>query len=651
VARNGRATVFPQAIALGATFDEDLLFRVADAISDEARAKFNAAISIENRGQYAGLTFWSPNVNIFRDPRWGRGQETYGEDPFLSGKLGAAFVRGIQGNDTSYLKAAACAKHYVVHSGPEGLRHEFDAVPPIKDFYETYLPAFEELVVNSKVEGVMGAYNRTFGEPCCGSPFLLKDILREKWGFTGYIVSDCGAIYDFHQYHKVTNNEVESAALAVNSGVNLNCGNVYSSLKDAVDQGLVSEATIDESLSTLLRTKFKLGLFDPPERNQYNSISTRVINSSKHRRLAREAAQKCIVLLKNDFNTLPIKKDLKFVYVVGPHATNADILLGNYYGVSSNLNSVLEGITAKVSPGTTVQYNHGQLFDRENLNPIDWSTGAAANADVVIAVMGINGLLEGEEGESIASPHKGDRFDIKLPPNQINYLKKLRSKSDKPIVLIVTGGSPIDLTDIEDYVDAILFVWYPGEEGGNAVADIIFGDVSPSGRLPITFPKSLDDLPPYDDYSMIGRTYKYMEKEPLYPFGYGLSYTNFLYEGITLSKNKISKSDSLLVLATIKNTGEVTGSEVVQIYLTDMEASARTPLYSLKGIKRVEIRPGEKKEVSFKIRIEDLTLINEEGEKVIEEGQFKITIGGSSPGKTSLKLGAPEPVEAFFELR
>lgn len=651
VARSGRATVFPQAIGLGATFDQDLLFRVATAISDEGRAKFNEAISIDNRGQYAGLTYWSPNVNIYRDPRWGRGQETYGEDPFLSGKLGSAFVKGIQGDNPNYLKAAACAKHYVVHSGPEGLRHEFNAVPPIKDFYETYMPAFETLIKEANVEGVMGAYNRTFGEPCCGSPFLLKEILREKWGFEGYITSDCWALQDFHQFHKVTNNETESAALAINSGINLNCGNVFPFLNDAVEQGLVTEQTIDEALSTLLRTKFKLGLFDPPERNPYNSIPSSVINSEEHRRLAREAAQKSIVLLKNDFNTLPIKKDLKFVYVVGPNATNENILLGNYYGVSPNLNSILAGITGKVHPGTTVQYNHGQLFDRENVNPIDWSTGAAAKADAVIAVMGISGLIEGEEGEAIASPYKGDRFDIKLPQSQIDYLKKLRSVGDKPIILVVTGGSPIDLTDVQDYADAILFVWYPGEEGGNAVADIIFGDVSPSGRLPITFPKSLDDLPPYEDYSMDGRTYKYMEKEPLYPFGFGLSYTDFSYENITLSKEEIEKGDSLLVLATIKNNGDVAGSEVVQFYLTDIEASARTPLYSLKGFKRVYIEPGKKKEVSFKIRTEDLALINEKGESIIESGQFKITIGGSSPGKVSLQLGASKPIETVFTLK
>ncbi len=467
----------------------------------------------------------------------------------------------------------------------------------------------------------------------------------------------CLGEYRFLRLWNETNNWMAASghppkyALAINSGINLNCGDVFPFLNDAVKQGLVTEKTIDESLSQLLKTKFRLGMFDPPEKNPFNAISSEVINADAHQQMAREAAQKSIVLLKNDNQTLPIKKDRKYIYIVGPTAANEDVLLGNYYGTSANMNSILAGITGKVHPGTSIQYKHGTLLDRENKNPIDWTTGEAHDADVIIAAMGISGLLEGEEGDAIASEYKGDRFDIRLPQNQINYLKKLRSQGDKPIVLVVTGGSPIDLSDVEAYVDAILFVWYPGEEGGNAIADIIFGDVSPSGRLPITFPKKLDDLPPYEDYSMVGRTYKYMEKEPLYPFGFGLSYTNFSYENITLSDDVIGEGDSLIVRATIKNNGAIAAGEVVQMYLTDLEASARTPFYDLKGIQRVTIEAGEEKEVSFQLNTGDLALITEEGNSIIEKGQFKITIGGSSPGKTSLELGAAKPVEMVFELR
>jgi beta-glucosidase len=649
VARNGRATVFPQAIALGATFDDDLLLEVATAISDEARAKFNESVSIGNRGRYAGLTFWSPNVNIYRDPRWGRGQETYGEDPYLTSRLGVAFVKGLQGDHPRYLKAAACAKHYVVHSGPEALRHEFNAVPPEKDFVETYLPAFKALVQEADVEAVMGAYNRTFGEPCCGSPYLLQDILREQWGFKGHILSDCWALRDFHEAHFVTEGPVESAALAINSGINLNCGDIFPYLTDAVEQGLVSEATIDQRLKTLLRTRFKLGLFDPPDMNPYNDVDSDVINKEEHRRLAKEAAEKSIVMLKND-NVLPIKTDLKYIYIVGHHASSNEILLGNYFGVSANLNSMLEGITGKVHPGTSIQYKHATLLDRENPNPIDWSTGEAHEADVIFAIMGISGLIEGEEGEAIASEHKGDRPDIRLPEAQVNYIKKLRSQGDKPIILVLTGGSPIDISEIEDDVDAIIFTWYPGEEGGTAFADIVFGDVNPSGRLPITFPKNVETLPPYEDYSMVGRTYKYMEEEPLYPFGYGLSYTIFEYDKLKLGAATITEGDSLTVSVEVKNAGETAGEEVVQMYLTDLEASSRTPYYSLRGFERVYLEPGETKLVEFSIKPEYLLHVTENGEEIVEPGKFRVTIGGSAPLDRSTELGISEPVWEEFIL-
>ena len=390
IARNGRATVFPQAIGMAATFDEKLIQRVGNAISDEARAKYNEAIKIDNRSRYAGLTFWSPNVNIFRDPRWGRGQETYGEDPYLTSRIGVSFVKGLQGDNPKYMKAAACAKHYAVHSGPEESRHEFNAVVSKKDLFETYLPAFKALVQEANVEGVMGAYNRTLGEPCTGSPYLLQDILRKSWGFKGYVVSDCGAIQDFHQFHKVTKTAEESAALALKSGTNINCGNVYKVLKSALNQGLITEELIDIRLKEGLQTRFKLGMFDPIGLNPYDAIKADVIDSKEHRQIALEVAQKSIVLLKNKNNVLPLKKEVKTLYIVGPNASSEEVLLGNYYGVTGSTQTILDGIVSKVSPGTSINYKSGVLPFTDNINPIDWSTGEAKASDVCIAVMGIS---------------------------------------------------------------------------------------------------------------------------------------------------------------------------------------------------------------------------------------------------------------------
>jgi len=643
VARNGRATVFPQAIAFGATFDEDLILNVGNAISDEARAKYNEAIKIGNRGRYAGLTFWSPNVNIFRDPRWGRGQETYGEDPYLTGRIGVSFVKGLQGDDPKYMKVAACAKHYAVHSGPEELRHEFDAVVNKKDLYETYLPAFKMLVQEANVEGVMGAYNRTLGEPCCGSPYLLQDILRRDWGFKGYIVSDCWAINDFHMYHKVTKNAEESTALALKSGTNVNCGNTFRNLTKTLKQGLITEQLIDQRLKENLLTRFKLGLFDLPGNNPYDHIKADVIDSEKHRQIAKEVAQKSIVLLKNKNNILPLKKDIRTAYIVGPNASNEEVLLGNYYGVTSNTQTILDGIVGKVSPGTSINYKSGVLPFRENVNPIDWSTGEAKKADVCIAVMGISGLFEGEEGEAIASSEKGDKTNLKLPQNQIDYIKKLKKDSKNPLVLILTGGSPIAIPEIHELADAILFVWYPGEEGGNAVADILFGDVAPSGRLPITFPKSVSQLPPYEDYNMKGRTYKYMTQEPLYPFGFGLSYTTFEYNNLTISND-------LVVTADISNTGNSAAEEVVQLYISSPLAGKEDPIYDLKSFKRLKIEPGATKKVSFTLDKTSFHQFDKEGNQVLRQGNYTIHLGGSLPSQRSLDLGASSVVKKEISL-
>ena len=649
VGRSGVATVFPQAIGMGATFDENLILRISSAISDEARAMYNAATSQGYYQHYGGLTFWTPNINIFRDPRWGRGQETYGEDPVLTSRMGVAFVKGLQGDNPKYLKAAACAKHFAVHSGPEKLRHEFNAVVNPKDLNETYLPAFKKLV-DAGVEAVMCAYNSTNNQPCCGSNFLVDTILRKEWGFKGHVVSDCGAIYDFYKGHKVVNSEAEAAAKALKTGVNLNCGNAYHALDDALKQGLVTEADIDSALSVLLKTRFKLGLFDPKDANPYNSIPTSVINSNENRKIAREAAVKSMVLLKNN-GVLPLKDNLSKYYICGPNAADVNVLLGNYFGVSTSLTTFLEGLAAAIKPGSQLEYRMGCLLDRDNANPIDWTTGTSRSADATIVVLGISTLLEGEEGESIASPYFGDRLDYNLPQNQINFLKKLRKNNKKPIIAIITGGSPMNLSEVQELADAVLLAWYPGEEGGNAAADIIFGKVSPSGRLPITFPMSFDQLPPYEDYSMKGRTYRYIEATPLYPFGYGLSYGKFEYSKITLSARKINRNQMVTVSVTVSNIGKIEAEEVAQLYITNLNAKVEVPLYSLKDFKRVKLAAGESKVLQFTVTPEMMSYIDNNGKSILAPGEIKLIIGGSSPHKRSEELGIAKPQETILTIK
>ncbi len=650
VARNGRATVFPQAIGLAATWDVELIENIGTAIGIEGRAKYNLCSAEGYRDIYQGLTFWSPNVNIFRDPRWGRGHETYGEDPYLTSRIGVSFVKGLQGDHPEYLQAAGCAKHYVVHSGPEGLRHEFDAVVSQKDLWETYMPAFEALVTEAKVEGVMGAYNRTNGDPCCAHPYLMEEVLRDKWQFDGYFTSDCWAIRDFFDGHNVVETPPQAAALALKTGCNLNCGDTYPYIVEAVNQGLCDEDDIDKNFKELIETRFRLGLFDPPERVPFNNIGPDVIACDEHVQLSRKAAQKSVVLLKNDNKTLPVPKKMKKVYVTGPLATHMQGLLANYYGLNEAMVTIMEGVVGKVDPATSVMYRQGALLDRPNVNPIDWFSGEAENADVTIACLGISQLIEGEEGESIASRYKGDREDIKLPRNQIDFLKTIRAKAKK-LVVVMTGGSPIACPEVYDMADAFLFVWYPGQEGGNAVADLIFGDAVPSGRLPLTFPYSIDDLPPYEDYDMAGRTYRYMEKEPLFPFGFGLSYTTFDYQNIELSDDRVKKDETVTAKVTLKNTGSVQAEEVMQVYVTDKEASVVMPLYSLKSFKRVALWPGETKTVEFEITPDMLELVNEDGERVLEKGEFDIIVGGACPNKRARELGAAKPVMASLTVR
>ncbi|MDR0502241.1 MAG: glycoside hydrolase family 3 C-terminal domain-containing protein [Treponema sp.] len=649
VARAGVATVFPQAIALAAAFDDTLVEEIATAISDEARAKHNEAVKQGNRGQYWGLTFWTPNINIFRDPRWGRGQETYGEDPYLTSRIGTALVCGLQGDDPENLKLAACAKHYAVHSGPEKDRHTFNAVVTQKDLFETYLPAFRALV-EAGVESVMGAYNRTLNEACCASNLLLKDILRGRWGFKGHVVSDCWAIRDFHEYHKITKTPEESAALALNAGCDLNCGCTYPMLTVSFKQGLVTEEAINTALTRLLRTRFKLGMFDPPESGKYGKLGREVINCEKHRKLALKAAHESIVLLKNDNNLLPLDSSPKKIAVIGPAAANAHALFGNYYGVSSRFITILEGLAEKISDkfGISLDYRQGCLMYSENSKSLV-HYGEANIADVVIAVMGLDGAIEGEEGDAIASDSNGDRETIELPSWQLKFLRKVR-EAGKKIILVLTGGSPIAFP--EELVDAVVFAWYSGESGGKAVADILFGDVVPSGKLPITFPASTEQLPPYEDYSMKGRTYRYMTQKPQYPFGFGLSYTSFRFDSITLSPSGISavSAGSVTAEVTVSNTGTKDSDEVVQIYITRKDRGDNEPLSSLKGFRRVFIPVGKTETVKFELPAAVFQTVNENGEYKLIPGTYTVIAADAAPAPAALEKGAPAPVSAKFDV-
>lgn len=642
IARSGRATVFPQVIGLAATFDPVLLEDIGTVVSSEGRAIHNEMIRKDlSAMQYQCLTFWSPNVNIFRDPRWGRGQETYGEDPFLSGQLGASYVKGLQGDDEKYLKVAACAKHFVVHSGPEALRHEFNAKANPQDLWETYMPAFKACV-DADVEAVMCAYNRTNDEACCGSNYLLRDVLIDQWQFDGHILSDCGAIKNFHGHHKLTNNVAESAALALKSGVNLNCGRSYTEgLKQAVEQELITEDELDESLSKLFETRFKLGLFDPADANPYRSIGVDVINSPDHQALALEAAQKALVLLKND-NTLPLNKESDFIYMCGPLAANNLSLVGNYYGLNGNMTTIAEGVSNEVSATTRMQFRQGAMLAQKNTNTMDWYSGNATRADATIVVLGLTHLLEGEEGESIASADRGDMLSMALPESQLALLRKINAKAHangKNVVTVVCAGLPLDLREVCELSDAVLYAWYPGERGGEAVADVLFGDVSPSGKLPITFPESVEQLPTFDDYSMQGRTYKYMTEKPLYTFGYGLSYADIKLSELALTESKLRQGKPLTLTVDVTNESDIEADEVVQLYVSFENETKNLPLSSLKAFERVTLKGNESKVLSFEITSDMFAYIDEAGQRLQHKGEATIWVANAAPNERSKELG------------
>ena len=781
--RAGVATVFPQAIGLAATWDVDLMGQIATVISDEARAKHHEALRRGIHEIYAGLTFWTPNVNIFRDPRWGRGMETYGECPYLTARMGMTFIKGLQGDDDRYLKLVATAKHYAVHSGPESKRHTFNAVVSERDLRLTYLPHFEACVREAGAVSVMGAYNRTNGEACCASPTLLQKILREEWGFGGptgseaYVVSDCGAIIDVYAHHKLVETPAEAAALAVKAGCDLNCGVTFPALLDAVDQGLIDEATIDRSLERLFTARFRLGMFDPPEQVPYAQIPYAVVDSAEHRLLALQAARESIVLLKNEGDLLPLSKNAGSIAVIGPNADDLQVLLGNYNGTPSKAITPLEGIRSLVAPGTVVYFaqgcpiaegvppiepipatclrpadpdagrsglsaayydNHkfegdpvlervdpvvdfawkgvsplsggwgdafsvrwngtlvppvsgtyklgasgfssycltldgeviaehtnvhhailttedieleaGRLYDIEleyvnrGLDPqmqLLWSVPGSSYADeaiqvaeqaeTVIVVLGLSPRLEGEEMPvQVPGFAGGDRTDIGLPGPQQELLERIHALG-KPTVVVLLNGSALGVAWAAEHVPAIVEAWYPGEEGGTAIAEVLFGDTNPGGRLPVTFYSSVEDLPPFEDYDMEGHTYRYFRGEPVYAFGHGLSYTTFGYGNCKLSAHSFQPGEALTVAVDVQNTGQRAGDEVVQLYLSDVDASVPVPIRQLVGFKRVHLEPGETQTVSFTVEPDQFAVIDDAGQRVIEPGRFRLSVSGRQP--------------------
>ena len=641
VGRAGIATVFPQAIGLAATFDPEMVFEIASIISDEARAKHHEAQRKKDYSIYKGLTYWTPNINIFRDPRWGRGQETYGEDPYLTAQLGINFVKGLQGEDPKYLKLVATPKHFAVHSGPEADRHRFDAITNTKDLYETYLFAFKECIEKANAYSIMGAYNRTNGEPCCASKTLLQDILREQFKFQGFVVSDCGAIWDIHAHHKITSGPSESAALAVKNGCDLNCGITYRFLKRAVRKKLITEAEIDTAVTRLMLARMKLGMFDVPENVPYAQIPITVVDSPKHRTMALKAAEKSIVMLKNQNQFLPLLTTGQKIAVIGPNADHEEVLWGNYNGIASKTVTPFEGIKTIISPDNVV-FAQGTKINKGNPKLLAQAISTAQDADLIILCLGLSQKIEGEEGEF---KNVGDRGNLGLPVNQMELFSKI-SALNKPIILILINGSPILLDWAHNNVNVktILEAWYPGEEGGTALANIIFGKVSPSGRLPLTYPMKMDDLPPIKDYSMLGRTYRYTETEPLYPFGYGLSYAQFRYQNLQLPNFEmdISSELSFIISVDITNTSQIAADEIVQLYIKDLDASVIIPHYSLQGVKRVHFNSQETEKVSFAIGARQLALINDEGKAILEPGQFTLFIGGQQPDKRSNILTSNE---------
>ncbi len=639
VARAGQATVFPQAIGLAASFDPLLVHSVADAISTEGRAKFNAYSSHGDRGGYKGLTFWAPNVNILRDPRWGRGHETYGEDPYLTAETGKAFVCGMQGEGET-LKTAACAKHFAAHSGPEGVRHSFDARVSPKDLEETYLPAFEALVRESGVEAVMGAYNRLNGVPCCANPHLIQDILRKKWGFEGHFLSDCLALLNMDRFHKYTAGPTESAAAAINAGCELNCGDAYLHLREACDAGLVEEKTITDAAVRLFTTRYLLGLFDGSE---YDGIPYSVVECKEHLALAERAAAESFVLLKNN-GILPLsRRKYKTVGVIGPNAYRREPLLGNYHGSASEYVTVLDGLREYLDGSARLLYCDGCELFREINDPHPTSEAmiVADNSDIVILCLGLDETLEGEAGDAGNAFASGDKAGLSLPEPQLRLMCDIAA-SGKPVVLCMLAGSDIDLSFAAEHFDAILWAWYPGAQGGRALAKTLYGEYSLFGKLPVTFYRSVGDLPDFESYSMAGRTYRYMLAPAQYPFGYGLNYGD-----VHVTDAALRQDDGVCVKATLTNAGVVDTDEVVQAYIRHTSSPLAPPNPALCAMKRVRLRAGETVEVELPVSGRAFTVVDNDGVRFTPGGEYALHIGCGQPDRRTEELTGKRSIEVI----
>jgi beta-glucosidase len=642
VARAGTATVFPQAIGMAATFNPNLINDVAVVISDEARAKHHEALRNNDYSQYKGLTFWSPNINIFRDPRWGRGHETYGEDPYLTGQIGTQFVKGLQGNDPKYLKLVATAKHFAVHSGPESERHFFNANVNQRDLWETYLPAFKDLVVGANVYSVMGAYNRVNGESASASNYLLQEILRDKWGFNGYVVSDCGAINDIHANHKIVKTPEESAALGVITGCDLNCGGIYQRyLQESVTLGLISEKEIDIAVYRLFLARMKLGMFDPAEIVSYAQIPFDINNSQKHDELSLKTAQSSMTLLKNN-GVLPIDiNKINKIAVVGPNADNINALLGNYHGTPSSPVTFINGLNDYVGKRAEITYSIGVDLVKDGADGSNLLSDSiikdVKKADLAIFVGGLDATWEGEEmpgGINVDGFYNGDRTRIEMPEIQQKAIKAMID-TGTPVVLVLMAGSSIALSGLEKELDAILMAWYPGQRGGDATTSVLFGDYNPGGKLPVTFYSSTSELPDFKDYNMQagkGFTYRYYKGEALYPFGHGLSYTNFKYSKLTTDKTNINEKETFKISFNVKNIGDYDGDEVVQVYIKDLESKLKMPIKQLRSFKRVSLNKGDEKTIEFELNpMNDLRYYDPIKQRyLVDKGSFEIQVGSSS---------------------
>lgn len=603
VARAGEATVFPQAIAMAATFDPKLVKQIGDVISTEARAKYNLAVANNNHGQYVGLTYWSPNINIFRDPRWGRGQETYGEDPYLTSEIGLAYVNGMQGSIAGQFKIAATAKHFVAHSGPENTRDYFNAAVTEQDLHNTYLYAFRKLTQGG-VSSVMTAYNSVNGIPNSVNNSLLQNIVRKEWNFKGYIVTDCGALDDVYLTHKYLKTRTEAAAAGIKAGLNLDCSGVLQSdVEQAVKQKLITVKDVDQALTPILLTQMKLGFYNDAKLSPYYSFGADSIHNATHVNLARTAAQQSMVLLENKNALLPLKAAAyKSIMVLGPNAASLDALVGSYHGINANMVNFVEGIAGAVDKGTRVEYDLGAgQTDTTHFGGI-WGAG---NADLTIAVIGLTPVDEGEAGDAFLSAAGGDKKTLSLPASHIAFMKALRKDVKKPIIAVITAGSDVDVAAVAAYADAVILAWYPGEQGGNALADLIYGKVSPSGRLPLTFYNSIKDLPDFSDYSMKNRTYRYYTGKVQYPFGYGLTYTNFAYTAKSTVKAQYKLGDTIEVACNIKNIGTMAGIETPQAYI-GYPVNDNLPVQELKAFDKITLNPLEDKTTLLRIPVAEL---------------------------------------------